>query len=172
MKIGTLRRFALSLPDTTEEPHFDYSSFRVCGKIFVTVPPPGEYIHVFVDDLQRERALALAPEWTETRRFGALRVQALRTSSCTSAAGGAARVIRNPTTFLPHHNFSIDSGASASARSRSRSSTKTWMYSPGGGTVTKILPRTRKDEKSKCACSVTPGSESAKRRSAASFNPD
>ena len=70
MKLGAVRRFALSLPDTTEEPHFDYSSFRVRGKIFVTVPPPGEYIHVFVDEQERERALALAPECTEKLWWG------------------------------------------------------------------------------------------------------
>jgi predicted DNA-binding protein (MmcQ/YjbR family) len=32
------REFALSLPGTSEEPHFDMSSFRVKGKIFATVP--------------------------------------------------------------------------------------------------------------------------------------
>ena len=70
MKLGEVRRFALSLPETAEEPHFDYSSFRVRGKIFVTVPPPGEYIHVFVDDTERERGLALAPEWIEKLWWG------------------------------------------------------------------------------------------------------
>ena len=39
MKMSQLRIFALSLPDATEEPHFNYSSFRVRGKIFATVPP-------------------------------------------------------------------------------------------------------------------------------------
>jgi hypothetical protein len=33
MRIDTVRRFALSLPETTEEPHFDKSSFRVRGKM-------------------------------------------------------------------------------------------------------------------------------------------
>jgi hypothetical protein len=70
LKLSAVRRFALSLPETTEEPHFDFSSFRVRGKIFVTVPPPGKYIHVFVDDLERERALALAPDWTEKLWWG------------------------------------------------------------------------------------------------------
>jgi hypothetical protein len=70
LKLSAVRRLALSMPETTEEPHFDYASFRVRGKIFVTVPPPGEYIHVFVDDLERERALALAPEWIEKLWWG------------------------------------------------------------------------------------------------------
>jgi hypothetical protein len=65
VKFAELRRFALGLPDVTEEPHFHYSSFRVRGKIFVTVPPPGTHIHVFVDDEERERALVVAPEAVE-----------------------------------------------------------------------------------------------------------
>lgn len=32
----TLRQIALSFPETTEEPHFDKTSFRVRGKIFAT----------------------------------------------------------------------------------------------------------------------------------------
>lgn len=32
----TLRNFALSFPETSEEPHFEKISFRVKGKIFVT----------------------------------------------------------------------------------------------------------------------------------------
>ena len=47
MRLDTARRFALSLPETTEEPHFDMSSFRVKGKIFCTVPPDGKRLHVF-----------------------------------------------------------------------------------------------------------------------------
>lgn len=35
--IATLRNLALSLPETTEEPHFEKTSFRVAKKIFVTV---------------------------------------------------------------------------------------------------------------------------------------
>ena len=46
----------MSLEAVTEEPHHDYSSFRVRGKIFVTVPPDEEVVHVFVgeeDELAR-----------------------------------------------------------------------------------------------------------------------
>src|SRR6478672_5062537 len=48
MKIAAVREFALGLPEATEEPHFDFASFRVRGKIFVTVPPDETHIHVFV----------------------------------------------------------------------------------------------------------------------------
>jgi hypothetical protein len=50
MRLDEARRFALSLPATTEEPHFDMSSYRVRGKIFATVPADGAHLHVFVDE--------------------------------------------------------------------------------------------------------------------------
>jgi hypothetical protein len=49
MKLDAARTFALSLPETTEAPHFDLSSFRVKGKIFCTVPPEGKTLHVYAD---------------------------------------------------------------------------------------------------------------------------
>jgi hypothetical protein len=62
MKLEQARRIAMSLPSVTEEPHFQYTSFRVAGKIFATAPPDGEYLHVFVDEEDRQLALALEPE--------------------------------------------------------------------------------------------------------------
>ncbi len=70
MKIAEVRRFAMALPETTEEPHFEYSSFRIRGKIFVTVPPDGEHIHVFVGDDEREQALAAHPSFLEKLVWG------------------------------------------------------------------------------------------------------
>lgn len=70
MKLAEVRRMALSLPETTEEPHFNYSSFRVGGKIFATVPPEGEHVHVFVGEEQREQALALEPSSLEKLLWG------------------------------------------------------------------------------------------------------
>ena len=70
MKLVDVRKIALSLPETTEEPHFNYSSFRVGGKIFATVPPEGEHIHVFVAEEQREQALALEPAFIEKLHWG------------------------------------------------------------------------------------------------------
>jgi hypothetical protein len=60
LNIDQARRFALSLPSTTEAPHHKYSSFRVGGKIFATVPPDGEHLHVFVDEVDREHSLAMS----------------------------------------------------------------------------------------------------------------
>jgi hypothetical protein len=70
MKLSDVRRFALALPEVTEEPHHELSSFRVRGKIFVTVPPQGEHIHVFVNETSRERALALFPAFVEKLFWG------------------------------------------------------------------------------------------------------
>lgn len=61
MNIEQVRAFALALPRVTEQPHHKYSSFRISGKIFATVPPDGLHLHVFVDEEERDHALALYP---------------------------------------------------------------------------------------------------------------
>ena len=60
MKLETVRKFALSLPETTEEPHFDMSSFRVRSKIFCTVPND-KTLHLYVDPLEAEALVAENP---------------------------------------------------------------------------------------------------------------
>jgi hypothetical protein len=70
MNIAQARHYALSLPKTTEAPHHKYSSFRVGGKIYATVPPDGEHLHVFVDEVEREHAIALAPDAFEKLFWG------------------------------------------------------------------------------------------------------
>ena len=69
-KLDQVRRYALSLPEVTEQPHFDYSSFRVRGKIFVTVPPDAQHLNVFVDEEQRELALAVHAAFVEKLWWG------------------------------------------------------------------------------------------------------
>ena len=70
MKIESVREHALSLEEVTEEPHHQYSSFRVRGKIFVTVPPAEDVIHVFVGEEVRELSLALHPGFTQKLLWG------------------------------------------------------------------------------------------------------
>jgi len=70
MKIDPIRRYALSLEAVTEEPHHNYSSFRVRGKIFVTIPPEEDFVHVFVGENERQQALALYPEFIEKLLWG------------------------------------------------------------------------------------------------------
>ena len=77
MDFKAIRTQALSLPEVTEEPHFDYASFRVRGKIFVTVPPDETHAHIFVAEQERELALALYPEFIEKLMWGK-RVSGLR----------------------------------------------------------------------------------------------
>jgi hypothetical protein len=69
-ELGAARRFALSLPGVTEAPHFDMSSFRVRGRIFVTVPPAGTRLHVFVDPLAVDGYVAEDPAAFEPLRWG------------------------------------------------------------------------------------------------------
>ena len=61
MDLAAVRRFALSLPEATEEPHFDLTSFRVRGKIFATVPPDEVHVRCFVDEAEVRAAVAEEP---------------------------------------------------------------------------------------------------------------
>ena len=70
MRADDARAIALSLPEAVEAPHFDYASFRVGGRIFATMPPDGRHLHVFVDEEERRRALALHPACAEALHWG------------------------------------------------------------------------------------------------------
>ena len=70
VKLEEVRQLALSLPDTTEQPHHDFGSFRVRGRIFVTIPPGGELLHIFLPAAQRELALAMDPQFLEPVHWG------------------------------------------------------------------------------------------------------
>ena len=70
MKLDQARKFALSLPETNGEPHFEMWSFRVRGKIFATVPPDGCHLHVFVDETVGGAAVGSDPEAFEKLWWG------------------------------------------------------------------------------------------------------
>jgi hypothetical protein len=91
--MSTVRRFALSLPEVTEAPHHDYASFRFRGGIFVTVPPAETVIHVFLGDDQRERALAMYPQWTEKLMWGA-KALGVRVTLATADADAVKALVR------------------------------------------------------------------------------
>ena len=61
MDAEDVRGFALSLPEATEEPHFDSASFRIRGRIFATLPPEGDRAHVFVDQDETRAAVEEDP---------------------------------------------------------------------------------------------------------------
>jgi hypothetical protein len=67
----------MSLPEVTEEPHFESTSFRVKGRIFATAPPGGEYLHIFVADEDRELPLLMEPGVIEKLWWGG-KVRGLR----------------------------------------------------------------------------------------------
>jgi hypothetical protein len=84
MKLAQARRIALSFPEAAESPHFDFTSFRVRGKIFATAPPDGKHLHVFVDEAAREQALELHGEFVEKLWWGK-KVVGLRVSLAVAA---------------------------------------------------------------------------------------
>lgn len=77
MNAGAARKLALALPEAVEAPHHQYTSFRVRGKIFATMPSEGQVLHLFVDDEQRDRALTLYGDACEVLMWGA-RIAGLR----------------------------------------------------------------------------------------------
>jgi hypothetical protein len=62
MTLDEARAVALSLPGSTEEPHFERTSFRVRGKIFATAPLEGGSLHVFVDEHAVGVAVRMDPQ--------------------------------------------------------------------------------------------------------------
>jgi hypothetical protein len=96
-----LRKFALSLPEAHEEPHFERTSFRVGKKIFATMTPDGREAMVKLaspDDV--EGLLSSRPDTffgygTWTTRNGALGVRLAKVESALmkSLVTGAWRAI-------------------------------------------------------------------------------
>jgi hypothetical protein len=93
MKLDQVRRFALTLPDVTEEPHFHYTSFRVRGKIFATAPPDGGCVHVFLADVERELALALYPAFVE-KLFWGKKLAGIRLTLATATPNAVNALLR------------------------------------------------------------------------------
>jgi hypothetical protein len=92
MKIDTVRRYALALADVTEEPHHDYGSWRVRGRIFVTIPPQQTHLHVFVGDDAREAALAMFPHFVQKLLWGG-KVVGLRVDLAAADAATVKRLV-------------------------------------------------------------------------------
>jgi hypothetical protein len=85
---ATVRRLALSLPETAESPHHDMTSFRVAGKIFATMPPEGGRVHVFVGDDEVSASIAEYPAAVEELLWGD---EAARLPRAPRAGHGTAR---------------------------------------------------------------------------------
>lgn len=92
MKLQQAREAALALPGTSEQPHFDATSFRVGGRIFATAPPEGTHLHVFVDEDIRAPLIDALPQIYEPLRWGA-RVIGLRIVLAKAPAGVVRRLL-------------------------------------------------------------------------------
>jgi hypothetical protein len=64
-----VRRFALSLPETTEQDHHGINSYRVQNRIFATVPDDG-HIRIMVDEAAIHAAVAEHPDACEPLYWG------------------------------------------------------------------------------------------------------
>jgi hypothetical protein len=98
MKMSTVRKFAMSLPDVSEAPHHNFGSFRVCGKIFVTMPPGDEFIHIFVPDAVRDEALTLHSEFAENLWWGSKTV-GIRVQLAAAEASAVKRWMKEAWTY-------------------------------------------------------------------------
>jgi len=67
--LAQARKLALALPEVTEEPHHDLSSFRVRGKIFATVPDD-THLRIMVDETEISAAVAENPGVCEELYWG------------------------------------------------------------------------------------------------------
>jgi hypothetical protein len=70
LRVADVRTLALALPEATEAPHHDMTSFRVGGKIFATVPPDGDRVHVFVSEDEVAASCAEYPGVVEELWWG------------------------------------------------------------------------------------------------------
>lgn len=68
--ISRLRKAALSLPETSEQPHFDLTSWRVGDRIFATVPNEAHRLRIFVDETEVAEAVATSPDAYSELRWG------------------------------------------------------------------------------------------------------
>ena len=62
MQVDEVRRLALSLPGTTEQPHFKLVGFRVADKGFLAIEPDGSKALVQVDNATAAAFIAEDPE--------------------------------------------------------------------------------------------------------------
>ena len=120
MKLETVRKAALSLPGTTEEPHHQFGSFRVNGKIFVTIPPDNEHLHVFVNEQDRELALAAFPAFIEKLLWGG-KVVGVRVSLANANVSVVKSLLRkaHELKLAKSHGLARSSRATASPRPKS-----------------------------------------------------
>ena len=80
--MADVRGWALSLPESTEQPHHELGSFRVRGKIFATVPDE-QCVRIMVDENEILAATASHPDVCQPIYWG-------KRLSCVAVDIGAA----------------------------------------------------------------------------------
>jgi hypothetical protein len=65
-----VRRLALALPETHEQPHFERTSFRVGTSIFATLPPDAATLNVLLDEPEARASAEEAPDAVELLWWG------------------------------------------------------------------------------------------------------
>jgi hypothetical protein len=98
VKFAAVRNYAMLLPDVSEEPHHEYGSYRVRGKIFLTVPPGEEFIHVFVPGDLREHALAVYGAFSTKLLWGG-KVRGLRIRLADAAPAAVELLVKQAWAF-------------------------------------------------------------------------
>src|SRR3954447_21591613 len=68
--ISRVRKAAMALPETTEQPHFDLVSWRVRDRIFATIPNEPGRLRVFVEETEVAEMVAADPAAYEPVRWG------------------------------------------------------------------------------------------------------
>jgi hypothetical protein len=116
MKFTDVRVCALSWPEVSEQPHFQFTSFRVRSKIFATAPPEQTHLHLFVSETVREQTLAMHPQWAHKLLWGS-KVVGLRIELATAAPAvlkqliGLAWTYKAPKALLQHRDANAERAA-------------------------------------------------------------
>ena len=69
VRLSEARRLALSFPQTTEEDHHGFPSFRVAKKIFAT-QPDADHFNIMLSSDETDMAVGTAPEACEEVWWG------------------------------------------------------------------------------------------------------
>ncbi len=69
MKAAAVKKLALALPETTEEDHHGFPSFRVAKKIFATLPD-GEHLNIMLSADEIDMAVTTDPDACEELWWG------------------------------------------------------------------------------------------------------
>jgi hypothetical protein len=70
MTLPEVRVLAMNLHGSTESPLHRYTSFRLRGRMYATAPKEGGFLHVFVDEEDRDRMVRLDPSTYEVLGWG------------------------------------------------------------------------------------------------------